>query len=111
MDEACLPVPSTKKHASRRNFSPCGGVRNVPTCFLILGGSHLAIRASPESQGSGILLRPALRDLRLSLDPLLLKRFSLLPFPLLDDPQPPKTNGEDHHDDQNGILYHWSALS
>jgi hypothetical protein len=30
---------------------------------------------------------------------------------LLDDPQPPKTNGEDHHDDQNGILYHWSALS
>jgi hypothetical protein len=51
MDEACLPVPSTKKHASRRNFSPCGGVRNVPTCFLILGGSHLAIRASPESQG------------------------------------------------------------
>jgi hypothetical protein len=47
----------------------------------------------------------------LSLDPLFLQRFSLLPFPLLDDPQPPKTNGEDHHDDQNGILYHWSALS
>ena len=47
----------------------------------------------------------------LSLDLLLLKRFSLLPFPLLDDPQPRKTSGEDHHDDQNGILYHWSALS
>lgn len=43
-----------KKHASRRIFPPPGGVRNVPTCFLILGGSHLAISASPESQGSSI---------------------------------------------------------
>jgi hypothetical protein len=34
-----------------------------------------------------------------------------LPFPLLDDPQPRETSGEDHHDDQNGVLYHWSALS
>ena len=42
----------------------------------------------------------------LSLDPLLLKRFSLLPFPLLDDPQPRKTSGEDHHHDQNGVLDH-----
>jgi hypothetical protein len=25
MDEACLPVPSTKKHASRRIFSRSGG--------------------------------------------------------------------------------------
>ena len=37
--------------------------------------------------------------------------FSLLPFPLLDDPQPRKAGGKDHHDDQNGVLYHWSALS
>ena len=46
--------PPQKKHASRRIFPPPGGVRNVPTCFLILGGSHLAISASPESQGSSI---------------------------------------------------------
>jgi len=45
-----------------------------------------------------------------SLDTLLLNRFSLSPFPLLDDPQPRKTSGKDNHDDQNGILYHWSAL-
>ena len=55
------------------------------------------------------MLRPALRDLRLSLDPLLLKRFSLLPFPLLDYPQPRKTSGEGHHDDQNGVLDHWNC--
>ena len=42
---------------------------------------------------------------------LLLKRFSLMPFPLLDDPQPRTTGGKDHHDDQNGVLYHWNALS
>jgi hypothetical protein len=47
----------------------------------------------------------------LSLDLLLLKRFSPLPFPLLDDPQPRKASGEDHHYDQNGVLYHWIALS
>jgi hypothetical protein len=47
----------------------------------------------------------------LSLYLLLLNRFSLLPFPLLDNPQPRKTGGEDHHDDQNGILDHWSVLS
>jgi hypothetical protein len=41
----------------------------------------------------------------------LLKRFSLMPFPLLDDPQPPKTSGEDHHNDHNGILDHWIALA
>ena len=27
---------------------------------------------------------------------------------LLDEPQPRKTNGEDHHDDENGVLYHRS---
>jgi hypothetical protein len=32
------PRPPLKKHASRQ-FS-LRGVRNVPTCFLILGGSH-----------------------------------------------------------------------
>ena len=43
----------------------------------------------------------------LSLDFLLLKRFlSLSLFLLLDEPQPRKTNGEDHHHDQNGELYH-----
>ena len=47
----------------------------------------------------------------LSLKSLFLTRFSLLPFPLLDDPQPRETSGEDHHDDQDGVLYHWSALS
>jgi hypothetical protein len=37
--------------------------------------------------------------------------FFSLPFPLLDDPQPRKTGGEDHHDCQNSVLYHWNALS
>ena len=46
----------------------------------------------------------------LSLDFLLLKRFlSLSLFLLLDEPQPRKTNGEDHHHDQNGVLYHRSC--
>ena len=45
----------------------------------------------------------------LSLDLLLPNRFSLLPFPLLDHPQPCKTGGVDDHDDQNGALYRWSA--
>jgi hypothetical protein len=40
----------------------------------------------------------------------LLKRFfSLSLFLLLDEPQPRKTNGEDHHHDQNGVLYHRSC--
>jgi hypothetical protein len=30
------------------------------------------------------------------------------PSLLLDEPQPRKTNGEDHHDDENGVLYHRS---
>jgi hypothetical protein len=91
---------------------PSGGVRNVPTLLLDpwrqpLGPSQRRLRV----RGATSLLRSELRDLRLSLDPILLKRFSLFPVPLLNDPQPRKTNGEDHHDDQNGILYHWSALS
>jgi hypothetical protein len=53
-------------------------------------------------------LVPALpKKHRLSLP--LRKHFSLLPFPLLDDPQPHKTSGEDHHDDQDGVLDHWNA--
>jgi hypothetical protein len=40
----------------------------------------------------------------------LLKRFfSLSLFLLLDEPQPRKTNGEDHHQDENGVLYHRSC--
>jgi hypothetical protein len=46
----------------------------------------------------------------LPLHPLLLNRLSVLPFPLLDDPQPRKTSGR-LHDDQDGVLYHWSAPS
>ena len=43
--------------------------------------------------------------------PFLLKRFfSLSSFLLLDEPQPRKTNGEDHHHDQNGVLNHRSDL-
>jgi hypothetical protein len=46
-------------------------------------------------------------DCALSLDLFLLKRFfSLSLFLLLDEPQPRKTNGEDHHHDQNGVLNH-----
>jgi DNA invertase Pin-like site-specific DNA recombinase len=30
--------------------------------------------------------------------------FAKLMKALLDDPQPRKTSGEDHHDDQNGVL-------
>jgi hypothetical protein len=42
-----------------------------------------------------------------SFDLLLPKRFfSLSLFLLLDEPQPRKTNGEDHHHNQNGVLYH-----
>jgi hypothetical protein len=34
-------------------------------------------------------------------------RFSSLSlFPLLDEPQPRKTNGDDHHDDEDDVLYH-----
>jgi hypothetical protein len=48
-------------------------------------------------------------DCALSLDLFLLKRFfSLSLFLLLDEPQPRKTNGEDHHHDQNGVLNHRS---
>jgi hypothetical protein len=46
-------------------------------------------------------------SIALSLDLFLLKRFfSLSLFLLLDEPQPRKTNGEDHHHDQNGVLNH-----
>jgi hypothetical protein len=46
----------------------------------------------------------------LSLDLLLLKRFfSFSLFLLLDEPQPRKTNGEGHHHDQDGVLYHRSC--
>ena len=45
----------------------------------------------------------------LSLDHLLRKRFvSHSLFLLLDEPQPCKTNGEGHHHDQDGVLYHRS---
>jgi hypothetical protein len=45
-----------------------------------------------------------------SSDLLLPKRFfSLSLFLLLDEPQPRKTNGEDHHHDQNGVFYHRSC--
>jgi len=48
-------------------------------------------------------------DCALSPDLFLLKRFfSLSLFLLLDEPQPRKTNGEDHHHDQNGVLNHRS---
>ena len=48
-------------------------------------------------------------DCALSLNIFLLKRFfSLSLFLLLDEPQPRKTNGEDHHHDQNGVLNHRS---
>jgi hypothetical protein len=36
--------------------------------------------------------------------PLLKRFFSFSLFLLLDEPQPRKTNGEDHHYDQNGVL-------
>src|SRR6266478_3717259 len=46
----------------------------------------------------------------LSIDLPLLERFFSLPlFLLLDEPQPRKTEGEDHHHDQNGVLYHRSC--
>src|SRR6478736_6524682 len=46
-------------------------------------------------------------DCALSLDLFLLKRFSSLSlFLLLDEPQPRKTSGEDHHHDENGVFYH-----
>src|SRR5260370_42455690 len=32
--------------------------------------------------------------------------FSLSLFLLLDEPQPRKTNGDDHHGDENGVLHH-----
>ena len=48
-------------------------------------------------------------SIALSLDLFLLKRFfSPSLFLLLDKPQPRKTNGEDHHHDQNGVLNHRS---
>jgi hypothetical protein len=48
-------------------------------------------------------------SIALSLDLFLLKRFfSPSLFLLLDEPQPRKTNGEDHHHDQNGVLNHRS---
>jgi hypothetical protein len=49
MDEACLPVPSIKKHASRRNFSPLRwGVRNVPT----LSPTNAAVEARPRNSSA-----------------------------------------------------------
>src|SRR6478736_6580309 len=49
-------------------------------------------------------------DCALSLDLFLLKRFSSLSlFLLLDEPQPRKTSGEDHHHDENGVFYHRSC--
>jgi hypothetical protein len=48
-------------------------------------------------------------SIALSLDLFLLKRFfSHSLFLLLDEPQPRKPNGEDHHHDQNGVLNHRS---
>ena len=41
--------------------------------------------------------------------PLPKRFFSLSLFLLLDEPQPRKTNGEDHHHDQNGVFYHRSC--
>ena len=38
-----------------------------------------------------------------------LASFSLSLFLLLDEPQPRKTNGEDHHHDENGVVYHRSC--
>jgi hypothetical protein len=37
--------------------------------------------------------------------------FSLSLFLLLDNPQPRKTYGEDHHHDENGVFYHRNCLS
>ena len=46
----------------------------------------------------------------LSPDLLMLKRFSSHSlFLLLDEPQPRKSNGEDHHNNQNGVLCHRSC--
>jgi hypothetical protein len=35
--------------------------------------------------------------------------FSLSLFLLLDEPKPRKTNGDDHHGDENGVLHHWNC--
>jgi hypothetical protein len=35
--------------------------------------------------------------------------FSLSLFLLLDEQQPRKTNGDDHHGDENGVLHHWNC--
>jgi len=37
--------------------------------------------------------------------------FSLSLFLLLDNPQPRKPYGEDHHNDENGVFYHRNCLS
>jgi len=83
----------------------CANNPNTVSWGGILKG--LPLRGAPAS-GGGMPIACGV-DCALSLDLFLLKRFfSLSLFLLLDEPQPRKTNGEDHHHDQNGVLNHRS---
>ena len=83
----------------------CANNPNTVSWGGILKG--LPLRGAPAS-GGGVPIACGV-DCALSPDLFLLKRFfSLSLFLLLDEPQPRKTNGEDHHHDQNGVLNHRS---
>jgi hypothetical protein len=99
-DPNLVPAPQGQSHDARRKSIHCSQA-------FLPWRPDLSTR--PKIKGSS--LRTVNSASALSLDLLLPKRFSLLSFPLLDDPQPRKTGGEDYHDDQDGVFDHGSALS
>ena len=83
-------------------------VRRVPQ-----GGSGLMVTAVVDPFSPRLIGKQSFAAnsaCALSLDLLLLKCFlSLSLLLLLDEPQPRKTRGKDHHDDKSDVFYHRSC--